>query len=69
MSNQLQSILRLPAVKQRVGLSRSNIYLKISQGSFPHPISLGSRAVGWLNTDIEAWIQIQIKESKSQYKK
>ena len=43
----LQSILRLPAVKQESGLSRSTIYLRISQGLWTKPISLGGRAVGW----------------------
>ena len=41
------SILRLPDVKASTGLSRSTIYLRIAQGVFPHPVSLGGRAVGW----------------------
>ncbi|MBT4159970.1 MAG: AlpA family phage regulatory protein, partial [Gammaproteobacteria bacterium] len=40
------TILRLPTVKARTGLSRSSIYLKISQNQFPKSISLGARAVG-----------------------
>jgi predicted DNA-binding transcriptional regulator AlpA len=43
----VHSILRLPAVKTRTGLSRSTIYLRVSQGTFPRPVSLGGRAVGW----------------------
>ncbi|MGC2222145.1 MAG: AlpA family phage regulatory protein, partial [Methylocella sp.] len=35
------TILRLPAVKTRTGLSRSTIYLRVSQGTFPRPVSLG----------------------------
>ena len=46
-------ILRLPAVKERTGLSRSTIYLQIAKGNFPSPISLGDRAVGWINERIE----------------
>lgn len=42
------TILRLPQVKLRVGLSRSSIYLAVFQGKFPRPVSLGVRAVGWL---------------------
>jgi prophage regulatory protein len=49
-------ILRLPEVKASVGLSRSTIYLRVEEGSFPKPISLGARAVGWLESDIENWI-------------
>jgi len=41
------TILRLPAVKAATGLSRSTLYLRIAQGVFTHPVSLGGRAVGW----------------------
>jgi len=41
------TILRLPAVLADTGLSRSTIYLRIAQGVFTHPVSLGARAVGW----------------------
>jgi len=57
-------ILRLPAVKERVGLSRSTVYLKISKGEFPRPISLGDRAVGWLDEDINSWLSKKIEMSK-----
>ena len=46
------TILRLPAVKTSTGLSRSTIYLRITQGTFPKPVSLGGRAVGWLEAEI-----------------
>ena len=58
------SILRLPAVKARTGLSRSTIYLRISEGNFPKPISLGGRAVGWVESDIQAWLQQQIDATR-----
>jgi prophage regulatory protein len=47
------TILRLPAVKTSTGLSRSTIYLRVSQGKFPKPVSLGARAVGWLENEIQ----------------
>jgi prophage regulatory protein len=47
-------ILRLPAIKASTGLSRSTIYLRIADGVFPKPISLGARAVGWPAYEIEA---------------
>lgn len=47
------TILRLPAVKTRTGLSRSTIYLRVSGGSFPRPVSLGARAVGWLESEVD----------------
>ena len=56
-------ILRLPDVKSRTGLSKSTIYLRISDGQFPPPISLGARAVGWIKSDIDAWLQEQVAAS------
>lgn len=58
------SILRLPAVKARTGLSRSTIYLRISEGCFPKPVSLGGRAVGWIETEITDWLNQQIEASR-----
>jgi prophage regulatory protein len=54
------SILRLPAVKIRTGLSRSSIYLRVSQGTFPRPVSLGGRAVGWVEEEIQSWLAERI---------
>ena len=58
------SILRLPAVKARTGLSRSTIYLRIAEGSFPKPISLGGRAVGWVEAEVNDWLKRQIEASR-----
>lgn len=58
------TILRLPEVKQRTGLSRSTIYLRIANSEFPVPISLGGRSVGWLETSIDEWITAKIEESQ-----
>jgi prophage regulatory protein len=48
------SILRLPDVKASIGLSRSTLYLRIAQGVFTHPVSLGGRAVGWPAHEVAA---------------
>jgi prophage regulatory protein len=50
------SILRLPTVIARTGLSRSSLYKKISEGTFPKPRSLGARAVGWLESQVDDWL-------------
>lgn len=63
VSNSLK-IIRLPAVQNRTGLSRSAIYLKISKGEFPSSISLGVRAVGWLEEDVSNWIRKQIQKGE-----
>lgn len=48
----LQTILRLPSVKHESGLSRSTLYLRISQGLWTKPLSLGGRAVGWPASEV-----------------
>jgi prophage regulatory protein len=55
-----QTILRLALVKQRTGLSRSSIYSGVKQGTFPSQISLGPRAVGWLESSIDEWIASRV---------
>jgi prophage regulatory protein len=62
--NMVTSILRLPAVKQRTGLSRSTIYLRMNDGTFPQPISLGARAIGWVEDDIQQWLEERIRSSR-----
>ena len=62
------AILRLPAVKSRTGLSRSTIYLRVKEGAFPSPVSLGARAVGWIDAEIEKWLERQIESSRSEQK-
>jgi prophage regulatory protein len=68
MSNKIQknfTILRRKQVESRTGLSRSTIYARIAEGQFPSPIDLGGgRAVGWLEAEIDAWVQSRIIESR-----
>jgi prophage regulatory protein len=59
-------ILSLPAVKVRTGLSRSAIYLQISEGTFPKQISLGAKAIGWLESDVENWVCQKVELSRSE---
>jgi prophage regulatory protein len=53
-------LIRLPEVKARVGLSRSSIYLRISEGTFPAPCRLGAKSVAWSEASIDAWIQARL---------
>lgn len=59
-ANMATALLRLPEVKRRVGLSRSEIYRRITQGQFPKQVQLGARAVGWAEDDVERWIANRI---------
>ena len=58
------AILRLPVVKARTGLSRSTVYLRVSEGTFPKPVSLGGRAVGWIEAEIHQWLEQRIEASR-----
>ena len=55
-----QRILRLPTVESLTGLSRSTIYLRMSEGSFPKQVNLGSRAVGWISSEIDHRIEAKL---------
>lgn len=63
-----KNIIRLPEVMRRTGLSRSSIYLRVSKGTMPKHISLGGRAVGWLKSEINFWLEQQITASKANSK-
>lgn len=58
--------LRLPQVKQMTGLSKSTIYDRVQQGGFPAPVKLGNRAVGWVEQEIQHWIDQLIQARTSQ---
>ena len=49
-------LLRLGDVLVRSGLSRSTIYRKMREGSFPEPLRVGVRAVRWREAEIEDWL-------------
>jgi prophage regulatory protein len=59
-------ILRRKQVQVRTGLSRSSIYAAIKVGTFPAPISLGPRAVGWTTASIDNWIEGRVQASRNQ---
>lgn len=54
-------LLRLPEVKQKVGLSRTAIYRLIAEGQFPRQVCIGPRTVAWCQDDLEAWIEQRIQ--------
>lgn len=70
MATQLNNapvILRRKQVQARTGLSRSSIYslMKSQSSPFPQSIHISPRAVGWLEADIDAYIQARITESRN----
>jgi len=55
-------ILRLPEVKEQCGISRSAIYQGMKEGTFPRAIPLGTRMVGWSESEINDWIENKLKQ-------
>jgi len=53
-------LLRLPEVKVRTALSRSELYRRIAAGTFPPPVKLGERACAWVDAEISAWCEARI---------
>jgi len=76
MAAQIKSalkILRRKQVEARIGLSRSTIYAKLHRNSkrpsdydstFPRPVSIGVKAVGWIEAEIDAWLTAQVEKSR-----
>ena len=60
----LKAILRMSQLTEEVGLCRTSIENKVKAGTFPRPIKLGERAVGWLASDIDKWIEERARASK-----
>ena len=58
-------IIRLADVLQRTGLSRSTIYNRIARSEFPRQVSLGARAIGWIEQEVERWIaeRVHLRQS------
>jgi prophage regulatory protein len=55
-------LLRLPDVEARTGLKHSAIYQRIAEGEFPRQVPLGPKAVGWLEHEVDAWIDARAAE-------
>ena len=62
MNERPERILRLPEVEQRTGRKRSAIY---ADPDFPAPVPIGPRAVGWLESEIDSWLQRCIAERRN----
>ena len=58
-----ERIIRLPQVKEMVGLGTTAIYGKMKTGEFPKQIKLG-RLSGWVESEIQDWISKQIRASR-----
>ena len=67
-----KKFIRLPEVLSRTGYGRTTIYRKMEDGSFPRSVKLGgppidpnvfdSRAIAWIEDEVEQWIESRIEE-------
>jgi len=64
MSKFQNKFLRLPQVKATTGLSKSTIYARIAEGTFPKQIAIGPRLVVWVESDIQNWISDQVSAAR-----
>jgi prophage regulatory protein len=55
-------VLRLPEVLQRTAKRRTSLLQAVRRGDFPRPIRLGPRAIGFVESEIEAWIDARMAE-------
>ena len=76
MSTQSQTaltVLRRKQVEARTGLSRSSIYARLKPNpkrpgdydpTFPKPIKLGAKAIGFIESEVDAWLTAQVEKSR-----
>ena len=64
MQHPVNKLLRLPQVKSATGLSKSTIYARIAEGTFPKQIPLGPRLVVWVESAIQNWISEQVSAAR-----
>jgi prophage regulatory protein len=66
MDKKMIKIIRLKTVLNMTGLSRSTIYDYMARGIFPKQISLGENSRGWIEKEVNEWIDIRIAERDSE---
>ncbi|WP_373467411.1 helix-turn-helix transcriptional regulator [Serratia fonticola] len=64
MTQIAQSFIRLPDVQRRTGYSKAWIYRLMSQGKFPTSVKIGSRAIAFVESEIDEWVNQRIAESR-----
>ncbi|HHB7052087.1 TPA: helix-turn-helix transcriptional regulator [Klebsiella pneumoniae] len=66
MKNEIagKRLIRVPEVLSRVGFSRTTLYERIKEGSFPDRVKIGLRSVAFVESEIDAWIENVITESR-----
>ena len=58
-------MLRMPEVLDRTGMSKSFVEAKVREGKFPKPVSLGARAIGFIESEVDQWLNDLVNESRN----
>ena len=58
-------LIKMPVVMNRVAMSRTNLFIKVKEGTFPAPISLGARAIAWVEEEVDEWVAARIAASRT----
>lgn len=59
-----KQVLKRQQVEAQLGFKRSHLYALMAEGSFPKPIKLGARAVGWLQSEVNEWLEARIQATR-----
>lgn len=62
MSEQNIRLIRIKDVMSKVGLAKPTIYLRMKEGTFPHPVRIGPRYVAWVEHEINEWLTARMAE-------
>lgn len=66
--NSPDRILRLPSVIKRTGLSRSTVYRKIRARTFPKPLKISERCIGWRESEVESWLRSPVVQGGAKHR-
>lgn len=58
--------LRVRKVTEMVGFSKTTLYARVKDGSFPKPIRLGPHSVAFLESDIFKWMESRLQHSANE---
>lgn len=64
MESQYTNMLRISEVCRRSGLSKSQVHRMVNENDFPQPIRLSKRAVAWVASEVEKWMQDRISATR-----
>lgn len=60
----MDKVHRINTVSEKTGLPKSTIYWMIAKNLFPKQIKLSARSVGWLESEVNAWIEQRTNQSR-----